>query len=243
MTTTVTTKTGRFEAVRIGTAKVGRWTYPAIEQTDGSVVRNEKTDGSLGWVAVDPSKVAWTTAEIAELVASQPDPKPVETPKLSPAAQYIAQQIADSCTRGKVGFDFFDDGLRDGSGIWLEHAAQQTPNPGAAKRAFRELAKHGLIGIGEPDSDSYGNDRWIWLTQKGADVIATFVGESLGSLPEAKAHTGGGNQTKRPGKSTWELGTPCPQGHTLTADTLYVMPSGRKQCRDCRNSMPSRVSK
>lgn len=231
MSTTVTTKTGKYEAVRTGTVKVGRWTYPVIERPDGVVVRNEKTDGSLGYNrdGFDVEAVVWDA------------PAATEAPKLSPAARELAAAIVNRH------FDFFDDGYDvEGSGIWFNHMSEQTPNPAAARKAARELEKRGLVHISEPQ-DPDTKDRWLSLTAEGAAFVGSLKGQSynLAVLGQAKAGhaSGGGNQTKKPGKSTWKVGDKCPQGHKLTNENLYVMPSGRSQCRDCRKGMPSRSAK
>lgn len=38
-------------------AKIGRWTYPVAEGSDGVVYRNEKTNGKGAWVYVDSKNV------------------------------------------------------------------------------------------------------------------------------------------------------------------------------------------
>lgn len=43
-------------------------------------------------------------------------------------------------------------------------------------------------------------------------------------------------------KQVWVIGGKCPNGHKLTADTLYAMPSGRHQCKSCRRAYASNGS-
>ncbi len=43
-----------------GTVKVGRWTYPAKQYTDGTVQRSVKRDGSGEWIVVDTTLVEFT---------------------------------------------------------------------------------------------------------------------------------------------------------------------------------------
>lgn len=253
--------------VATGTVKVGRWEYPAKVDQDGTTVRNTKRDRSGEWVGINADKfVPATEADRVAIAADvATEPVAVETnddaeawtdetaetiEKLNDAERTVGAMIGATCTGGRY-FDFFDDGLREGSGIWFEHAAEQTPNKVAARKAFRGLAKAGVLEIGDVDSSTGATpDRWMSLTEAGVAVVSRLLAGSApidpSVLGEAKSghRAGGGNQTKKPGKSTWELGTPCPQGiHTLTAETLYVMPSGRKQCRGCRAGMPSRLSK
>lgn len=212
--------------IATGTVRIGRWTYPLRTQ-DGVTERNAKRDGSGEWVDVDLADVAeWNM-----------DPEPTEVAEITdPAARSLMNRIANR------GFDFFDDGLVEDSGIWFEHACQQTPNAKAARAAFRKLDREGLINL-NPDVFEGDDDRWMTLTAKGAAYAATQVGvrDTYAWPAETAGHRAGdGNQSKRPGKSSWKLGEKCPQGHTLTAQNLYVMPSGRKQCRECRSTMPSR---
>lgn len=138
-----------------GTVKVGRWAYPARQDSDGNVERNEKRDGSGDWSETNP--VLFTPIGEGD-----------------PAAEEVARFYRDT----------------------------ETPDVAAAT---------------------------------SVPVIEGFVEEPQ---PEPKSSHGGkvGAQTRRPGKSTWEVGTECPQGHTLDSeDDIYVMPSGRKQCRKCRS--------
>lgn len=43
-----------------GTVKVGRWTYPAEKHAGGTVMRNDKRDGTGSWVEADPAKYVET---------------------------------------------------------------------------------------------------------------------------------------------------------------------------------------
>lgn len=222
-------------AVTTGTVKVGRWEYPA-EMTETGLRRNAKRDGSGEWIeGVADAKVVASfvpaeqfTDEVAEAIDA-----------LSPVQREAMAAV------GNGHFDFFDEGVVEHSGIWFTHMSEQTPNPRPFRTAMQKLTTgaNPLWAIGEPDYDAHGRDRWFALTALGAKVAqrlaAPVAWEALGAA-KAGHTTGGGNQTKKPGKSTWKIGDPCPQGHTLTAETLYVMPSGRKQCKTCRAEMPSR---
>lgn len=222
-----------------GTVKDGRWEYPATQLSDGHIIRNSKRDGSGHDVEVTP--------KVAETFTSSTPAASNGHSVLSPLDRAMLAQIGNTGDRSSKApsFDFFDDGIVEGSGIWFAHASEQTANPPAARRAFKSLANKGYLEISEPQEYSGSEkDRWIVLTAKGAEAAIELAGQST-ELPEFKAGhaTGGGNQTKRPGKSTWKLGSPCPQGHKLSAQTLYTMPSGRNQCRECRGTMPSRELK
>lgn len=46
-------KPARQSMVTTGTVKVGRWTYPARQSLDGTIVRNTKRDGSGEWVGIE----------------------------------------------------------------------------------------------------------------------------------------------------------------------------------------------
>lgn len=216
--------------------KVGRWTYPGRELVDGTTIRNTKRDGSGEWVNVDGTPYAETEAPADEKLGA-----------LRPEQLAMLTALVRSADGTGRHFDFFDEGLAENSGIWFEHCAQQTANPIVARKALRGLEKAGYVEIGELDTDmgvGIPADRWMAITQAAVDAAPALPAEVNLSeaLGEAKSgHSlGGGNQTKKPGKSTWKIGDPCPQGHKLTTDTLYVMPSGRKQCKACRAEMPSR---
>lgn len=222
-----------------GTVKVGRWEYPA-EVTDTGIRRNAKRDGSGEWIeGIADAKViasfvadATATDEVAETIGT-----------------LTAVQREVMAAVGSRQFDYFDDGIAADSGIWFGHMCQQTPNSRKVRDAVTSLARGGkgrpqLWIVGEADGTGTGIDRWVVLTGMGAAVAnrlaSTFDGWSAIQLPSPSHGRGGGNQTKRPGKSSWRIGDPCPQGHILTESTLYTMPSGRNQCRECRAGMPSR---
>lgn len=107
---------------------------------------------------------------------------------------------------------------RDGSGDWDE------TNP----------ALFMFVGEGDP------------IAEKAAQAVEVpeipgFV-DAPAPAPERKSSGHGGRvgaQVRKPGKSSWKIGDTCPQGHELTEETLYEMPSGRKQCRVCRGSYRS----
>lgn len=138
-----------------GTVKIGRWTYPARKDDDGTVTRAEKRDGSGEWAETNPALFV-------------PDEEPADTTSAGDHEQLAASRI------------------------------------------------------------------------QSGDVPA-IDGFVEAEVPEAVTGHGGkvGAQTASPGKSTWQVGTPCPKGHTLSEETLYIMPSGRKQCKVCRGSYKS----
>jgi hypothetical protein len=47
----------------------------------------------------------------------------------------------------------------------------------------------------------------------------------------------------RAGSVVWAVGSVCKHGHELTTETLYLMPSGRSQCRTCRRGYVSNQPK
>lgn len=275
MSTTTATPFGVLVAT--GTVKVGRWDYPAKMDQNGIVVRNTKRDRSGEWVDADAERfVPGTAADFAAIEAELPPVNPLDDAQnppvdpeddwgttgsefldtletLSPLEREIMAMIGRTSGRwdgtGGPTFDFFDDGVVEGSGIWRDHAVDQVGRGvtrAAGRKAIARLEELGLIEV-NPELDSPSDDdHWMWLTAKGATAALAVRGdEAPTKLGNGRAAGDGhgsrpGAQTRKPGKSTWKVGDPCPQGdHVLIAELIYVMPSGRKQCKGCRAGYPS----
>jgi hypothetical protein len=64
---------------------------------------------------------------------------------------------------------------------------------------------------------------------------APAVAKKATKVPSKAAKTASAAPART--KHEWKIGGKCPNGHKLTKDTLYVMPSGRHQCRVCRAAL------
>lgn len=226
MTTTVTT----------GTVKIGRWTYPAVRsEISGVVTRNTKRDGTGESVEVTGNVTFTPDADYAA--------------SLSETGAAVLSVIGYGATHDRWLVDFFDDGIVAGSGNWLSHATGQISevlgrSRATVARAIYGLETDGMVNI-STEVDPVAHDRWFTLTTLGAQVALSLADTPIPVVERAE-RTGSGHgskpgaQIRRPGKSTWRVGDPCPQRiHTLTDELIYVMPSGRMQCKGCRRGYPS----
>lgn len=197
-----------------GTVKIGRWTYPTIER-DGDILRNTKRDGTGEWVSLPDSAVVTPVAS--------PTAAEVETGRPSAdSAELTAYGFAVMAAIGNREFDFFDDGVVEGSGIWFDHMASQLPgySRGTGKRELRKLEKAGLVGIGDVDTDA--SDRWLYLTAKGAAAAAQLEGRKiafpeLGEPKARKSSTPRVRKTDEPSKPCT-----CECGENAKAGRLYL---------------------
>lgn len=208
-----------------GTAKVGRWEYPAtLEVQTGTTMRNTKRDGSGEWVREDRSR----------FVAHADSPEALEDVYLRPMYRIFSYV-----------FESFASEARDihsqTSGLPKGWTAKQTTE------ALRELARHGLVTRTESGSPTIP----VWQASVTYDNISPEearvwfdVAMAAGPSPEAAAQLEASEKPvkapKRRGVS-WEPGTECPQGHVLAEDDVYTMPSGRRQCRKCRAGYDSNI--
>lgn len=205
-----------------GTVKVGRWEYPATQHPSGAVKRNTKRDGSGEWVDADAAKF------VAEPSA--------------PAVPEVAGFTADG--------DSDHDDLRvaylhvfDSHYVSTEDIAKELGTTPARTKAILDT----LERLDLTTSSGAGIKPVLDPTQfTRADAAQRFMAD----VPlETKVRAGGhggkvGAQSAKPGKSTWQPGDDCPKGlHRLTDEDgdnpVYVMPSGRKQCRMCRRGYAS----
>lgn len=231
-----------------GSIKVGRWVYPAVRLESGTVARNTKRDGDGDWVDV-PAKDA--DKFVAE---SGAEPEPEAKPKSKAKTDEVP--TIDGFTEG--GHSDYDD-LRiaytrifDDFAVTYDEVADTLGSElGRAKTVVSKLIEVGLVVTDRREA-------------QGKDVPAETIIQSLETydhitrdqalgnfaaalnpgvkLRRSSGHGGKvGAQHKKPGKSTWAVGSKCPQGHKLTEGDIYVMPSGRKQCKKCRAGYPSNV--
>jgi hypothetical protein len=237
----------------IGTVKVGRWTYPArIEPAaPDKVARNTQRDGSGEWQYVD-EKVAKTF--IADEPFEYEAPEGVEpkalTGVVSPSEEYTADP-EDASDDYKLARQI----LARTWGMFIWGSADEIrPAEVTEKRANEVLAALGKTGfvVREKADKNTGFKAGtpIYCATPNVDeaalpdLLAQFdaaVPHDLTIKARAAAHPVTNNTHKKPGRSTWQVGTPCPQGHTLEEGDVYVMPSGRKQCKKCRAGYPSNI--
>lgn len=215
-----------------GTVKVGRWTYPAEQDAQGTI-RNEKRDGSGKWVKADA----------AAFVPDEADaPTPGHRPELTtPAEASLDYKVALAVAKNT--YETYIWGTAD----------EIRPEGVSEKRTLEILRKlrdnNLLVEEKSQASDGFKTGQPIFQATPCADEASleeylAIVGTTLPLDLEVKVRAIGtvtNNTHKKPGRSTWKVGTPCPQGHTLRAETLYTMPSGRNQCRVCRGEYPSNI--
>jgi hypothetical protein len=142
---------------------------------------------------------------------------------------------------------------RDGSGSWVPATgleftpgatiAAETLTPATAQcghltgSGAQCTGRTSVEADGVPTCHRHEKGARAALAAKLADVAVAHIHEAPKPAKVRVVATSGdaaAPKARRQGKSTWELETPCPKGHTLTTETLYVMPSGRKQCKSCR---------
>lgn len=222
-------------ALTTGTVKQGRWTYPAVQSADGTVKRNTKRDGSGSFTELaDAAKFVADAAPVSEehdAYTAEPDD--------ASADFRLARQILANVW---------------GTGIWGT-ADEVRPVDVTEKRAIEILKALGKLGFMSSEAAdkftgfkagtmiycSYPN----WDEATLPELLAKFDAEAPHDLKVASRTIRSGpvanNTHKKPGRSTWEVGTPCPQGHTLGEGDVYEMPSGRRQCKLCRAGYPSNI--
>lgn len=213
------------DAVR-GEIKVGRWTYPAVRTESGVVARNTKRDGSGDWVDVPADKADAFVAEQSELpeIDGFSDEGHSDYDDLRVAYGYIFDSFA-------VGYD--------------ELAEQLGTDLNRAKRIVSMLNDKGLTTTDKVGSGSSETVVQSWKTYDDHtrdEVMADFAEAFQPGVKIRRSSGHGGKvgaQHRKPGRSTWEVGSKCPQGHKLREEDIYVMPSGRKQCNKCRAGYPS----
>lgn len=222
-------------ALTQGTVKVGRWTYPAIQGVDGAVMRNTKRDGSGSFTKpADAAKFVPDAAPVSE-------ERDAYTPEPADASEdfRLARRILANVW---------------GTGIWGT-ADEVRPADVTEKRAIEILRELGRLGF--MSSEAATKDTGF---KSGTMIYSSYPNWDEASLPELLAkfdaeaphdltvkvrviRTGPvtNNTHKKPGRSSWTVGSSCPQGHTLEAGDVYRMPSGRRQCRVCRGEYPSNI--
>lgn len=204
--------------------KIGRWTYP-LGVIDGRLVRNAKRDGSGEWVEVT----------VDQMDGDQQKALITKAPKES----------EDYALLREIYLFIFDDHSVDYDGI----SEKFNLRPGRAKAAVSRLVNHGLVNVDHierPDgkgkqyviqaNDTYDN----WSREEAVDGFNNSTMPKTVKIPNPSTHGGvKGAQTRKPGKSTWKVGSPCPQGHKLKKGDIYTMPNGRHICRVCRSEYKS----
>lgn len=221
-----------------GTIKIGRWEYPARTEQDGSgstrVLRNTKRDGSGEWTVVPVPAAANYT--------------PRAWPESAPAIPGFVDEVPTNYDYDDLRVAYL--AIWDGFAVlgYTELADAVGCDVPRAKALARHLDQAGLVVIDpkyKPDGgnktetliqafESYDNITRVEAIAKFVEAVPTDVTVRATSTHGGKV----GAQTKRPGRSTWAVGDLCPQGHTITDEDgdnpVYVMRSGRKQCRKCR---------
>lgn len=217
-------------AVR-GTVKVGRWTYPAVRTDSGEVARNTKRDGSGGWV--DAPVDAFVADESG--VPAQGDAPNIEGFTEDGHSDYDDLRIAYRFIFDQFGTDY------------AEIADKLGCDEARAKAIVSMLKAKGLVVTDTVNDTGLVVQSLKTYDNHTADEVMADFAEAFNPGVKIRRSSGHGGkvgaQHKKPGKSTWQIGTACPQGHRLTEENLYVMPSGRKQCRDCRHGYPSNMPK
>lgn len=225
-------------AVR-GTVKVGRWTYPAVRNEDGSVYRNTKRDGSGEWDVAPASAVF-----VADAAPEIPEQK--AKPKIDGFTDEGHSDYDDLRVAYKLIFDNF-------AATYEEIAAQLGSDLARAKAIVSMLNDKGLTVTDRREAQ--GKDApaetivqsfKTYDDHTEAEVMADFAEAFQPGVKIRRSSGHGGKvgaQHKKPGRSTWTVGSRCPQGHKLREEDIYEMPSGRKQCRKCRHGYGSNTPK
>lgn len=219
-----------------GTVKVGRWEYPAEVAPGGTVRRNTKRDGSGDWKIADPASFVPDANGAPDLPAIEgfTDETSVRDElrrlylyiydsfsvhEYADVAEFLGSDIPTAkryiATLKDLGLVYHDPKYSDGSGT--------TGDMFQAHHTYDEEAREQAVA------------RFNSEVPADVTVKATRQSSGHGSKP--------GAQTKKPGRSSWAVGDHCPQGHVITDakgdNPVYVMPSGRKQCRKCRRGYSS----
>lgn len=227
-------------AVR-GTVKVGRWEYPAILNEDGSAARNTKRDGTGEWVDVDAAKFVGETGGVEVPEQRSGD----DVPEID---GFTAEGHSDYDDLRVAYIHIFDSFAT----TYDELASHLGCDESRAKRIVSMLNDKGLTvtDLRKEDGTGSGTETVIQSYKTYDDhtkdeVLVDFAEAFQEGVKIRRSSGHGGKvgaQHKKPGKSTWQPGTPCPQGHKLGKDDVYVMPSGRKQCKQCRAGYPSNTA-
>jgi hypothetical protein len=222
-----------------GTVKVGRWTYGAKKV--GDTITYEKRDKDATVVEANEKVAATFVAD--------------EQPEAITGVVAPTEQSNDFRDARLVYENIFDSFAVTGDELPVEGLTEKRATELATYLTTVTVKDHAGQEIPLVVRDAKGGDNGktvIWQSWETYDSIDTA--EALRRFDEAiptnlvvkerkiRTNTAVTNNThKKPGKSTWKAGTPCPQGHILNGSNLYVMPSGRKQCKDCRAGYPSNI--
>lgn len=220
-----------------GTVKVGRWTYPAVRTTDGTIRRSTKRDGSTPYTELVEDESKFTPD--APAATEERDTYTAEPADASVDFRLARQVLANTWA----------------TMIWgtADEVRPVNVNEKRAIELLRALGKLGFIAEEAATKDTgFKAGTMIYMASPNVDeatlpeLLAKFDAEVDHALVIPSRKIGGGhpvtnNTHKKPGRSTWTVGSPCPQGHVLEAGDVYVMPSGRKQCKKCRAGYPSNI--
>jgi hypothetical protein len=235
-----------------GTIKIGRWEYPATQASDGAVLRNTKRDGSGEMVAVESDKAAAFVADrpVIRVVATSGDrtaPKTTSA-KVKTTETTETTENPDRDDMRRVLIQIFEDFAvtsdqapeEMGSVRWTHLARTLESYQLVIATPLREYSRS-KIGRIEVVFQSNKNHDSHTLEENLADFDRIVPADAKVRHVKTGGHGGKpGAQVNKPGKSTWLVGDKCPRGtHTLTQETIYRMPSGRKLCRSCRAEYPS----
>jgi hypothetical protein len=229
-------------AVR-GTVKSGRWVYPAVRHDDGTVARNTKRDGSGDWVDADATKFV-AEGGVPEQ-GTKADANAKDLPKIDGFTDEGHSDYDDLRVAYKLIFDNF-------ASTYEEIADQLGSDLNRAKTVVSMLRDKELVvtdrreaqGKGAP-AETIIQSYKTYDSHTEAEVMADFAEAFQPGVKIRRSSGHGGKvgaQHKKPGKSTWTVGSKCPQGHKLREQDIYEMPSGRKQCKKCRAGYPANAS-
>lgn len=230
-----------------GSVKVGRWEYPAELATgkDGfpHVKRWTKRDGTGELVPVTEQKVidSFAPAETdEEPQALTGVVAPVETSADYRALREVHERIFNSgiwANKDDLQFEF------EGSVITEKRGHELARYLARKDLVVREIStKSDGFSTGEPIYSSTPNWDEVSLEQSLALFDAAVPTDVVVAAHKIRADKPVNNTHAKPGKSSWLAGDTCPRGtHVLNGANVYVMPSGRKQCKDCRAGYPSNL--
>jgi hypothetical protein len=223
-----------------GTVKVGRWTYPAEQDAQGTI-RNTKRDGTGEWVKADAADFVADeggTPKPGTKAAKPRSTKTVATPADKAVATDDWHLLRELYQVIFANFAVTADELRvrditEKRGLELARYLEGT---GLVARSLAGESGKEPIWQSWNTYDSHTEDEVL------ADFDAKVPFDVIVKERKVGGHPVTNNTHKKPGRSTWAVGSTCPQGHKLaTAADIYVMPSGRKQCQSCRKGYPSNI--
>lgn len=214
-------------AVR-GTVKVGRWEYPAVRNDDGTVYRNtDRKTGDGDWVEV-------TGKAIESFAPDAPDVPEIDGFTAEGHSDYDDLRVAYRTIFDEFGVTI--DDLADALGADLART----------KSIVNMLRDKGLVVSDKVNDGELVIQSFKTYDNHTADEVMADFAEAFNPGVKIRRSSGHGGkvgaQHKKPGKSRWEVGSRCPQGHLLKEGDIYVMPSGRKQCRKCRHGYSSNTT-